>query len=173
MHLPALTETGAMGRMSANLSKLGLALRGAFGEGSRAAGEMYQISNQITLGLSEIQAIENLSAIAGQLMSEEKKLRHELASVPAWQDKVARAAGTLKSARLVSGEEATRLLSLVRFGVAEGMLHGVDLARLNGLWVHVQPATLTVLAQRELRPEERDQRRAELLRSALEELKAD
>lgn len=170
LHLPALTETGSMGRMASNLSKLGLALRGAFGEGSRAAGEMYQISNQITLGLSESQAIENLAAIAGQLMGEEKKLRKELADIPAWQDKVARAAGTLKSARLVSGEEATRLLSLVRLGVAEGMLDGVDLARLNGLSVHIQPATMTA-ASRGLRPEERDSCRAELLRTALADLR--
>lgn len=173
LHLPALTEAGGMSRVAANLSKLGLALRGAFGEGSRAVGEMYQLSNQITLGLTENQAIENLSAIAGQLMTEEKKLRGEMLATLAWQDKIARAAGTLQTARIISGEEATRLLSLVRFGVAQGMLSGVELGALNGLSVGVQPATLMASAGRELSPEERDRLRADLLRKTLSGLKVE
>lgn len=170
LHLPALTEAGGMGRIAENLSKLGMTLRGAFGEGSRAVGEMYQLSNQITLGISEKQAVENLTAIAGQLMEQEKKLRAELCGTLVWQDKIARAAGILKSARTVSGEEAARLISLVRLGTAEGLLTGVDMGTLNGLGVKVQPATLMAGAGRQMEPEERDRVRADILRKGLSEL---
>ncbi len=173
LHLPALTEAGSMQRVAANLSKLGLTLRGAFGEGSRASGELFQLSNQITLGLSENQAIENLSAIAAQLMNEERRLRARLGENLAWQDKIARAAGTLKSARLISGSEATGLLSLVRLGVVQGQLKGLELGQVNGLLVQVQPATLMAQAGRELSGQERDSRRAVLLREALGALQAE
>ena len=77
LHLPALTESGAMPRVSSNLSKLGLTLRGTYGEGSKITGALYQLSNQITLGLSESEAVENLRAITVQLMEEERKARIE------------------------------------------------------------------------------------------------
>ena len=171
MHLPAITEAGGIGRIGENLSKLGMALRGSFGEGSRALGDMYQVSNQITLGLSEREAVENLCAIARQLMGQEKKQRESLCGTVQCQDQVARAAGVLKTARLMSGEESTRLLSLLRMGVAEGMLDGVDMGVVNGLSVRVQPATLMAGAGRILEPEERDIKRAEILRESLRELK--
>ena len=75
LHLPALTENGAMSRISTNLSKLGLVIRGTYGEGSNVIGAMYQLSNQITLGLSEKEAVENLQNITIQLISEERKTR--------------------------------------------------------------------------------------------------
>lgn len=170
LHLPALTESGSMARVAANLAKLGLTLRGAFGEGSKAVGELYQLSNQITLGLSESQAIENLSAIAGQLAGEEKRLREELCGDPRWQDKLSRAAGLLKSARLINASEATELLSLVRLGTAQGLLTGVETGVLDGLSVGIQPATLMARAGKELDGTERDQLRAELLRETLKPL---
>lgn len=173
LHLPALTEAGSMSRIAANLSKLGLALRGAFGEGSRAVGDVYQLSNQITLGLSESQAIENLSSIAGQLIEEERRLRQEMKENPAWQDKVARAAGTLKTARLLSGSEAMELLSLARAGVSAGLLAGVELGAFNQLNMRVQPATLMVEAGRRLEEQERDQLRAKLVREALAPLRVE
>lgn len=170
LHLPGLTESGSMARVAANLSKLGLTLRGAFGEGSKAVGELYQLSNQITLGLSENQAIENLSAIAGQLMAEEKKLREAMCQDPGWQDKISRAAGILKTARLMSGNEAAELLSLVRLGVAQGLLAGIEPGELNGLMVAVQPATLMAREGQALEEAERDRVRARLLRRACEPL---
>ena len=170
LHLPALTEAGAMGRIGENLSKLGFALRGAFGEGSKAVGDMYQLSNQITLGLTEKQAVENLLSVAGQLTEQEKRLREELCETTAWQDRIARAAGVLKSARLMSGEEAAGLLSLVRLGLAQGLLSGADMGAVNGLTVRVQPATLINSAGRQLEPGERDRIRADILRDTLKNL---
>lgn len=166
LHLPALTESGGMGRIAENLGKLGMVLRGAFGEGTKAVGDMFQLSNQITLGLSEREAVENLTAIAGQLSEQEKRQRDELCREIAWQDGIARAAGTLKYARLMSGEEAARLLSLLRLGVAQGMVTGIELGTINGLTAAVQPATLMSREGRQMEPEERDKLRADILREA-------
>lgn len=171
LHLPGLTESGSMGRIGENLSKLGMALRGAFGEGTKAVGEMYQLSNQITLGLSERQAIENLASIAGQLIEQERRLRKAMLSTVQWQDQLSRAAGILGTARLMSGEEATRLLSLVRLGISEGRLSGVELGAVNGLAVEVQPATLMAAGGRQLSPEDRDRLRADILRDVFKNIK--
>ena len=78
LHLPGLTESGAMPRIASNLSKLGLTIRGTYGEGSKSIGALYQLSNQITLGLSENEAIENLRSITVQLMEEERKARAQM-----------------------------------------------------------------------------------------------
>lgn len=171
MHLPALSEAGGMGRVGENLSKLGLTLRGSFGEGTRAVGEMYQISNQITLGLSEGEAIENLLAIAGQLMEQERELRRDMCAGVNAQDRIGRAAGVLKHARLMSGEEAVRLLSLVRLGLSQGMLEGAELGVVNGLFVKTQPATLMADSGGAMEAEERDAKRAKILREALSGVK--
>ncbi len=172
LHLPGLAEAGSLPRLAANLSKLGLTLRGAFGEGSRAVGEMVQLSNQITLGLSENQAIENLAAIAGQLMGEERRIRAGIEKDPAWQDKICRAAGILRSARLMSAGEAAQLLSLARLGVALGLLEGMEPGEIDGLLVKVQPATLAEGAGKPLDEAQRDARRAGLLRAACRGLEA-
>ena len=172
LHLPGLTESGSMARVAANLSKLGLTLRGAFGEGSKAVGEMYQLSNQITLGLSENQAIENLSAIAGQLMGEEKKMRAAMCQDAGWQDRISRAAGALKWARMMSGSEAAEELSLVRMGIAEGLLEGMEMGEVNGLMVQAQPATLMAKMGKAMEEGERDRVRAGMLREACKSLTA-
>ena len=164
LHLPALQESGSMGRISANLSKLGLTLRGTYGEGTKVTGALYQLSNQITLGLSENEAIENLSAIAGQLIDEERRLRKQMGKNLLLQDKITRAAGLLGSARMLSTGEFMELLSYVRFGVAEGMLRGVSPEELNPLSIHAQPATLMAQEKQALTENQRDALRARLAR---------
>ncbi len=170
LHLPALTENGAMSRIAANLSKLGLALRGSHGEGSQVVGGMYQLSNQITLGLSENEAIENLSAIAQQLMEQERKARKELSENLTWQDKIERASGLLKSAKLLSSDEFAELSSHVRLGLSTGLLRGLTTQELNALSVQVQPATLMMNAGEPLDQNQRDLRRAELARQVCAKL---
>lgn len=164
LHLPALQESGSMPRISANLSKLGLTLRGTYGEGTKVTGALYQLSNQITLGLSENEAIENLSAIAGQLIEEERRLRRQMSKNLLLQDKIARAAGLLGSARVLSTAEFMELLSYVRFGIAEGLLQGVAPEELNALCVQAQPATLMVTHGQKLSENRRDAVRAQLSR---------
>lgn len=171
LHLPALTENGAMPRISSNLSKLGLALRGSYGEGSQIVGALYQLSNQITLGLSEGEAVENLNAITAQLMEEERKARQELSGSILFQDKVDRAAGVLKSARMLSGGECMELLSYLRLGLSTGLVSGVTLQELNALSVRVQPATLMAAAGKPLDQNQRDILRAEMARKTCANLK--
>lgn len=171
LHLPALTENGAMSRMASNFSKLGLALRGTYGEGSQITGALYQLSNQITLGLGENEAIQNLGAIANRLIETERKARKEMGEGIVLQDKIDRAAGVLKSARMISHEEFMELISYVRLGLSIGLLQGVSSQELNALSVKVQPATLTAAAGKELDPNQRDALRAELTRQACSQLK--
>lgn len=171
LHLPALTENGAMGRIGENLSKLGLTLRGTYGEGTQAIGSMYQLSNQITLGLSENEAIENLNTIVLQLVEEEEKLRKTMSENIVIQDKIDRAAGVLKSARMLSDSEFMELASFVRFGLSVGLLHGISSEELNSLTVRVQPGTLMTQEGRILNQNERDILRAQLTRELCASLK--
>lgn len=164
LHLPALQESGSMARISTNLSKLGLALRGTYGEGTKVMGALYQLSNQITLGLSENEAIENLSAIAGQLIEEERRMRKQLCKNLLLQDKITRAAGLLGSARVLPTGEFMELLSYVRLGTAQGLLQGVLSQELNALCVHAQPATLMADQGQKLTESQRDALRAQLAR---------
>lgn len=171
LHLPALTENGAMPRIASNLSKLGLTLRGTYGEGSKSVGGLYQLSNQITLGLSENEAIENLRSITVQLMEEERKARSQMAQDVAWQDKIDRAAGILKTARVLSSGECMELLSYVRFGISVGILQGVTTEELNGLMVNVQPGTLMAKAGKPLDQNQRDVLRATKVREVCAKIK--
>ena len=171
LHLPALTENGAMPRIASNLSKLGLTLRGTYGEGSKSVGGLYQLSNQITLGLSENEAIENLRSITVQLMEEERKARSQMAQDVAWQDKIDRAAGILKTASVLSSSECMELLSYVRFGISVGILQGVTTEELNGLMVNVQPGTLMAKAGKPLDQNQRDVLRATKVREVCAKIK--
>ena len=167
MHLPALTESGAMGRISANLSKLGLVIRGTFGEGSNVVGAMYQLSNQITLGLSEKEAVENLQNITLQLMQEERKARKSMVQNIAVQDKIGRAAGIIRGAKVLSCEEYMAMISSVRLGLAEGILSGVTLEEIQALTAAVQPATLAAENGGNVPAAQRDILRASKVREVL------
>lgn len=171
LHLPALTENGAMPRISSNLSKLGLTLRGTYGEGSKIVGALYQLSNQITLGLSENEAIENLRSITAQLMEEERKARSQMSEYIGWRDKIDRAAGILKTARVLSSSEFMELLSYIRIGLSTGVLQGVAIEELNALMVNVQPATLMAKAGKQLDENQRDVLRATMARELCAKIK--
>lgn len=170
LHLPALTESGALQRITGNLSKLGLTLRGSYGEGSKVTGALYQLSNQITLGLTETQAIENLTAIVNQLVTEERKLRHDYLESLSVQDRICRAAGLLQSARLLPTTEFMENLSLVRLGISSGLLTGIELSELNRLTTAMQPATLMSAQSSSLSETERDVQRAKAVRESLRDV---
>ena len=167
LHLPALHETRAIHQLAGTVSKLGLTIRGLYGEGSRAEGAMYQLSNQVTLGISEREAIENLNTIAMQIVRQERAAREQLCQNPAYEDRVWRALGVMKTARLLTHEECMERLSDLRVGAACGLLPDVSLDTLSGLLCDVQPATLMTLAEKDMDPDERDVRRAELVRERL------
>ncbi len=169
VHLPALERTGALRSLSSSIAKLGLTIRGMYGEGSGSRGAVYQISNQETLGVTEKSTIEKLSGIISQLIKLERDAREKLMANPAEQDRVWRALGVLRTARMINSEEFIELYSLLRLGVATGQIKGVTLDALSELSAKVQPATMLVNAGTNLTPAQRDARRAEMIREALGE----
>lgn len=167
LHLPALKSSKAIGRIAGNLSKLGLTIRGAYGEGTEPEGAMYQLSNQVTLGISEKAAIENLKNITQQLVSQELQAQKRMSESLETQDKICRSLGILRTAKLISCKEALELLSNVRFGINSGIIEGVDLETVDALFGEIQPATMIVNKNEKISPTQRDRLRAEILNDRL------
>ena len=161
---------GSIGRIAGNLSKLGLTIRGTHGEGTEPKGSLYQLSNQVTLGISEKAAIENLKNITSQLISQEELARERICSNIDIQDSISRSLGILKYARTIAHDEALQLLSNVRLGIVSGQLKDVPLLTIDKLMTDVEPATLMVNSGKNLSAAQRDVARADLLRKALEEV---
>ncbi len=168
LHLPALEESGIINRTASNLSKLGLSLRSASGEGGEENGCLYQLSNRVTLGLSEEEALSNLETISMQLLRQERGAREKLMQRIETQDTVARSLGILQTARLLGTREFMKLLSNVRLGVSSGFLKGIAPETLNRLSVLGQPATLRLPSgQEELPGMEQELLRVGLVRKTL------
>lgn len=169
LHLPALQEGGAIRHIAGSVSKLGLTIRGAFGEGSQPQGAFYQMSNQVTLGISETAAMDNLIGIAEQIMKEEENARKQAAQKPAFEDRVWRSLGLLKTARLLSNDEAMKLLSNVRLGICVNTITDVPLETITALISDIQPGCLMTSIGEDLVPEMRDIQRATMVRNALQQ----
>ncbi|MDR1891756.1 MAG: protein arginine kinase [Oscillospiraceae bacterium] len=163
LHLPAIERLGAVERLAASVAKIGLTIRGTFGEGSGITGSLYQLSNQVTLGISEESAIENLKAIAGQIIAQEQSLR-EKADRLELEDTVFRSLGILRNARLLNSEEMTEALSNLRMGVSQKILR-VPVSLINKLLYEGGSASLRTENETLENPRERDKRRAELART--------
>ena len=167
LHLPALKENSAMGKMSSYLGKLGLILRGVYGDASDSKGAVYLLSNQVTLGISEREAINNLNDIAMQLISQERTARASMSKNISVLDSIYRSFGILQYAKLLSNDECMKLLSYLRFGIEIGVFENIDYDTINHLMTEVQPATLMKNIGKKLSAQERDQIRAEVVRTAL------
>ncbi len=166
LHLPALSKKGAMQRLSTTVAKLGLTLRGSYGEGSEVSGDIYQLSNQVTLGISEEAAIKNLNSIAMQIITQEKQARAALIKDEDYLDRIYRAYGILKSAYKLTSKELVNLVSYVRVGVSEGIL-SIPTEKLREMTVVLQPATLNAQSDRVLTQTERDILRSQKVREEL------
>lgn len=164
LHLPALDMNGAVYRIGANLSKLGLTMRGIYGESSKPVGAFFQLSNQVTLGISEKAAIDNLSNITTQLIAQEMRARENLLNDIEVEDKISRALGILKSARIIDHNEAMSLLSLVRLGVGSKKLETLSTDSIDKLIPEIQPASLMSRYGEDMTPRERDIKRADIIR---------
>jgi protein arginine kinase len=173
LHLPSLVLTKQVHKVLQALAKLNLAARGLYGEGTQAMGNFFQISNQLTLGQNEQEIIDNLASVIKQVIGHEKEARTFLREKrkSKFEDQIWRAAGTLKTARMMSSAEATQLLSLVQLGIHMGVLR-TDLTQkeLNLLFLLIQPAHLQKLAKKTLDSSERDVCRADLIRDRLKQL---
>lgn len=172
VHLPALVITKQINKVLHTITKLGLTARGLYGEGTEASGNFFQISNQVALGRTEDELIENIERILKQVIDHEQNARQSLVTTNRTQleDRVWRAYGILKHARTVSSNEANDLLSVTRLGVDLGLMngqHGLDRAAVNNLFLFSQPAHLQKLEGRTLGAKDRDAKRAELIRQRL------
>ncbi len=170
MHLPALVMAGLAGGVFGAAAKVGMVVRGLYGEGSEAIGNIFQVSNQITLGQPEEEIISNLQVIARQIIDQERRARAAFAKDMRHQveDKVFRSYGILRHARILTSEEAMKRWSEVRLGYDFGFVKSVTPASLNQLIVTTRPASLQRRVGRQLGPFERDLERARLVRETLQ-----
>ncbi|MHC0039235.1 protein arginine kinase [Pseudoneobacillus sp. C159] len=170
MHLPGLILTQQMNRIIPAINQLGLVVRGIYGEGSEALGNIFQISNQITLGKSEEDIVTDLISVVSQLISQERNAREALAKTSNIQleDRVFRSLGVLSNCRIIESKEAARCLSDVRLGIDMGYIEDISKNILNELMIVTQPGFLQQFAGGVLRPNERDIRRATLIRERLQ-----
>ncbi|MTK10974.1 MAG: protein arginine kinase [Clostridiaceae bacterium] len=169
IHLPTLSLNNKMNGVINAVSQVGMTVRGLYGEGSKAYGNIYQISNQVTLGLSEEEIISNLEAVVKQIINEENLLREDLIKNYKYEieDRIYRALGMLKSAVLLNSNECIKLLSDVRLGVEMGIIKDVDNVILNNLLVDTQPASIQQIHKEKLLNKEIELNRANLVKGRL------
>ncbi len=169
VHLPALVITQQIEKVFRSLQKMGLAVRGLYGEGSQAMGDFYQISNQITLGRSEIDLVKQVGEVIPVIIDYERQARAFLVkeSRKDLHDRVSRAYGILCTAQTISSEETLHLLSSVRMGVYLGLIQDLEIPTINKLFIHTQPAHLQKLRGAELPSADRNVERAMYLQSHL------
>jgi protein arginine kinase len=169
MHLPALVLTQQINRILSAVTQVGLAVRGMYGEGSEALGNLFQISNQITLGQTEGEIIDNLHGVAKQIIEHERAARQRLMSESRLriEDRVRRSYGILSYAAVMDSKESAQRLSDVRLGVDLGLLDHVTSQSLNELIVMTQPGFLQQTFNEKMSADQRDYRRAELIRNQL------
>lgn len=163
LHLPALRRCEMIEKISSSLIKLGLTMRGLYGEGSEPKGDIYQISNQVTLGISEKTALKNLNDITIQIISQERNCRKELAKNIQTIDAICRSVGILKTAKILNSEDFMRLISNVRLGLSIGIIKGISYDKINEITINTQPFMLMKASNSELSAMERDQKRASLI----------
>ncbi|OHB69585.1 MAG: protein arginine kinase [Planctomycetes bacterium RBG_13_63_9] len=169
LHLPALVITRQIDKVFRSLQKISLAVRGLYGEGSQAMGDFYQISNQITLGRTETDLIQQIGDIVPVIIDYERQARDFLVkeSHENLHDRVSRAYGILRTAQTISSEETMHLLSSVRMGVNLGLIRDLEIPAVNQLFIHTQPAHLQKLSGLELDADDRNIARARYLREHL------
>lgn len=169
IHMPALVMTHQVGRILNAVSQVGLTVRGIYGEGSEAQGNLFQISNQITLGQSEQEIVDNLEGIVTQIIEYERQARSRLVgeSKIRLYDRVMRSYGILTHAAIIDGKEAAQRLSDVRLGVDLGWIDGLSMTLLNELTILTQPNFLQKTFGATMNTSEKDMYRAQLIRDKL------
>jgi len=169
LHLPALVMTRQINRVLSAVAKLSFTTRGLYGEGTEASGNFFQISNQVSLGHSEEEVLQNLNGLIRQIIEQEHQARQAFLTQnqSLLEDRIWRSYGVLKSAHIISSQESTELLSMVRLGLDLGIIKDISRGTVNELFILTQPAHLQKMESRKLSPQERDLKRAELLRQKI------
>jgi len=169
LHLPALVYTKQIEKVFNAVSKINLTVRGLYGEGTQASGDFYQISNQVTLGVSEETILETVSRVAPRIIRYERDIREHLMreSRTSLEDRVWRAFGVLTNARVITSEETMEQLSMLRLGVNTGLIDSVPIRTVNELFILTQPGHLQKVAGGHLDGPARDEARASYVRERL------
>ncbi|MCF6461429.1 protein arginine kinase [Clostridium sp. Cult3] len=166
VHIPSLVMTGHINNLIRGLNKIGLTVRGLYGEGTEAIGDLYQISNQTTLGEEEEKIIEKLKNVIYQVINKERNIRDELINRQKNQleDRIFRSLGILRYSRIISSKEAMKHLSNVRLGVEMGIINDMKFKDITELMIGIQPASIQKRFNIELNKNQRDIERATLIR---------
>jgi protein arginine kinase len=169
LHLPALVLAEQINQIVQAVNKLGLAVRGLYGEGTEALGNVFQVSNQMTLGEVETDIVERLSKVVAQIIEHEENARGTLLEKKPKivLNHIGRAYGILANAHSISSKETMNLLSLLRLGIDFGLFPGVERPLVDELFLLTQPAHLQQVHSDKLSAEERDLLRADMVRERL------
>lgn len=169
VHIPALSIAGHVDSLVRGFQQIGLTVRGIYGEGTEAFGNLYQISNQTTLGEEEEDIINRLKGVIHQTISRERDIRQSLISKRRYEieDRIFRSYGILKYARKISSKEAMKYLSDVRLGKELGIINDIGFKEIDRIMIEIQPGSIQKYANKELNNKERDILRAEYIRQRL------
>jgi protein arginine kinase len=172
LHLPGLVLAEQINPIIQSVNKLGLAVRGLYGEGTEALGNVFQVSNQMTLGETETAIVERLEKVLSQIIEHEENARQSLMEKKPKTvfNHIGRAYGILANAHSISSKEAMNLLSLLRLGIDIGSFPGTDRALVDELFLTTQPAHLQKRISDKLSAEERDLLRADMVRERLKDV---
>lgn len=169
LHLPALRLTGKIEKVLEVVNKVNLNVRGVYGEGTEAIGDLYQVSNKISLGVTEEEIVENVKLIVQKLIEQERRAREYLKSQgETFEDRVSRTYGNLVYARKMTYSECAKLISIVRLGISMEIITEIDNKKLNKISILTKPATLQKYLKKELSAEERDIERAKVIKQIIE-----
>ena len=170
VHLPALTLTGNINKVLDVVNNFGMNIRGIYGEGSKSEGNIYQISNKQSLGISEKEIINNLKTITEKIIEQERLARKYLAkNTSDLEDRVYRAYGLLTNCKKISSEECKNLLSDVKLGVDLGIITELTDVKVNKLELYTKPANMQLYLNKVLDAQERDIQRAKLIKNIVNE----
>lgn len=169
LHLPSLVLTGYANNIFQAVSQIGLTVRGLYGEGTKALGNIFQISNQTTLGETEEEIIQKLKNVVIQIINKEREIRENLLETRSVEieDKVLRSLGILKYSRIISSEESMKLFSDVKMGIDMGIIKNIESKDIINLMMLTQPATLQEYFKEDLNVKKRDIKRSELIREKI------
>ncbi len=169
LHLPALVMTRQINRVLEAIAKLSFTTRGLYGEGTQASGNFFQISNQVSLGSKEEEILGNIKGVIKQIIEQEEKARESLMAEhrEMLEDRIWRSYGTLKNAHIISSNETVELLSMLRLGSDLNIVANVERSLINELFILTQPSHLQKLENKKLSANERDVKRAQIIRERI------
>lgn len=168
LHLPALRITGKIGKVIDVVNKVNINVRGVYGEGSDAIGDLFQVSNKVSLGLTNLEIINNVKAVVKKLIEQERQAREFLKTRGIdFEDKICRDYGTLSCAKKLTYSEAEKLISMVKLGVSMGIVTDIDAQKVNEINIISKPATLQKYAKETLIGKDLDIKRAEFIQKVI------